>query len=221
MTKPINAWDEVFKHRGRLFTEPHENMSDLVHTLKKSGGTTVLDLGCGTGRHVVYLAKSGFWVTGLDSSPEGIKASLEWLVSENLEADLLLHDMTAPLPFEDGVFDAVISIQVIHHAVISTIHHIVREVSRVLKPNGFLFVTVPTTKNQGNAFERVEENTFLPLDGPEKGLPHHFFTPRELREVFGDFDVKDLHVDSTKHYCLSAFKREKVERSSDEGPVSD
>jgi SAM-dependent methyltransferase len=191
-------------------------MPRVVQTLKTSGFNKVLDLGCGTGRHVVYLTKSGFSVFGLDSSPEGIHASRAWLAGESLEADIRVHDMTAPLPFEDGFFDAVVSVQVIHHAVMATIEHIIREMTRVLVPGGFLFVTVPTKKNQGKAFEQVEKRTFVPLDGPEKGLPHHFFTPHELREVFEDFDVDDLHVDSVAHYCLSAFKRRKIKTGPDE-----
>ena len=33
------------------------------------------------------------------------------------------------------------------------------------------------------------------MDGPERGLPHHYFTPEELRELFWGY------------YCLSAVKQ--------------
>lgn len=207
----MSSWNEIFRRQGRVFEEPHEDMPGVVQALKTSGLNKVLDLGCGTGRHLVYLAKNGFSVFGLDSSPEGIRASSEWLASESLEADIRVLDMTAPLPFGNGFFDAVVSVQVIHHADMATIEHVVREITRVLVPGGFLFVTVPTKCNQGDAFEEVEERTFIPRDGPEKGLPHHIFTLHELREMFKDFDVDDLHVDSAAHYCLSAFKRVKLE----------
>jgi SAM-dependent methyltransferase len=201
------AWNEIFEKRGRVFADPHEEMPRVVRTLKKSGGKTVLDLGCGTGRHIIYLAELGFAVYGLDSSPEGIEASRQWLFNKKLVADLRVHDMTDRLPFDDGFFDAVVSVQVIHHAELATIRHVVREVTRVLKPGGFVFVTVPKIKNQARTFEQIEENTFVPLDGPEKGLPHHYFTAPELREIFSAFDIRDIRVDGVKHYCLSAFKR--------------
>ncbi len=207
MSPSKTAWDEIFAQHGRVFLEPHQAMPEIVQMLKDRGGRTILDLGCGTGRHVVYLAGSGFSVFGLDNSPEALKATHRWLADEGLEADLRLQDMTEKLPYQDGFFDAALCVQVIHHADMATISRVVGEISRVLKKGGYLFVTVPTLRNQAETFEQLEPNTFVPLDGPEKGLPHHYFTPEELREVFGGYDIVDIHLDVWQHYCLSAFKR--------------
>lgn len=208
MSQSTNAWDEIFAQQGKVFTEPHEDMPRLVKILKdKKSSTTVLDLGSGTGRHVVYLAKHGFSVFGLDNSPEGIRATRQWLAEEGAEADLRLQSMTEKLPYGDAFFDAVVSVQVIHHAAMATIRGIVKEISRVLKKGGFLFVTIPRLRNQGKAFEKLEPNTYVPLDGPEKGLPHHYFTPEELREVFEGYDLEDIHLDIWDHYCMVASKR--------------
>ena len=202
-----NAWNEIFKQQGKVFTEPHKDMPRIVRLLKARGASTILDLGSGTGRHVVYLARSGFSVFGLDSSPEGISLTRQWLADQGLEAELRLHSMAEKLPYEDAFFDAVVSVQVIHHAAIATIKRIVEEIGQVLKRDGFLFVTVPKLRNQGAAFEQIEPGTFIPLDGPERGLLHHYFTPEELREVFGGFEIADIHLDAVHHYCLSAYKR--------------
>ena len=202
-----HAWDEIFASQGRVFLEPHQDMPRIAHLLRERGASTVLDLGSGTGRHVVYLSRQGLAVSGLDSSREGLEASRRWLAEEGLKADLRLQSMTERFPYKDGFFDAVVSVQVIHHAALATIRGIVAEIGRVLKPGGFLFVTVPKLRNQGQAFQQLEPNTFVPLDGPEKGLPHHYFTPEELQEVFKDYDIIDIHLDDWQHYCLSAFKR--------------
>jgi cyclopropane fatty-acyl-phospholipid synthase-like methyltransferase len=201
-----NPWDEIFKEQGAFFGEPHEDMPTIVELLKRKGSRTVLDLGSGSGRHVVYLAKCGFSVYGLDSSPEGIEITRNWLKREGLTADLRLHSMLEPLPYDDDFFDAVISIQVIHHAKIAEIKRIVQEIARVLKRDGLNFVTVPKQKSQAETFQEIEPNTFIPLDGLEKGLPHHYFTPEELRKLFKDFTVTDIHLDSVEHYCLLATK---------------
>jgi len=205
--RSVNAWNEIFRQQGRVFAEPHQDMPRIVQLLKERGARAILDLGSGTGRHVVYLARSGFSVFGLDNSPEAMRLTRQWLADEGLEADLQRQSMAEKLPYEDAFFDAVVSVQVIHHADKATIEKVVREISRVLKRGGLLFVTVPKLMNQGGRFEQVEPGTFIPLDGLERGLPHHYFTPDELRELFVEFDIIDLHLDAFDHYCLSAFKQ--------------
>jgi SAM-dependent methyltransferase len=207
MSQPTNAWDEIFKQQGRVFTEPHPDMAGIARWLRGRGARTILDLGSGTGRHVVTLARQGFAVFGIDASPEGIRATRQWLAEEGLAASLHLGSMTERLPYGDAIFDAVVSVQVIHHADVATIRKVVQEIQRVLKGGGFLFVTVPSRRNQGERFAQVEPYTFIPLDGPERGLPHHYFTPEDLRVVFGGFVVVGVHLDAVHHYCLSAFKR--------------
>ena len=58
-----NPWNAVFRQNGRVFTDPHEDVPRIAHLLKERGACTVLDLGCGSGRHVVYLAQQGFAVS--------------------------------------------------------------------------------------------------------------------------------------------------------------
>lgn len=206
MPQETNPWNEIFKQQGKVFLEPHEDMPGIVRFLSEQGARKILDLGSGSGRHVLYLAKCGFSVSGLDNSPEGIEITRDSLRKERLAADLQLRGMTERLPYEDASFDAVISVQVIHHAEIATIRDIIREIARVLRKDGFIYITVPRMKNQAITFREIEPGTFVPLDGLEKDLPHHYFTPEELREVFEDFRITDIHLDSTEHYCLSALK---------------
>jgi SAM-dependent methyltransferase len=212
VSQSMNAWDEIFAREGRFFLEPHQDMPGIVRLLRERVARAVLDLGSGTGRHVAYLAQRGFSVSGLDNSREGMEATRRWLAGEGLEAGLRLQSMTERFPCDDEFFDAVVSVQAIHHADLATIRGTVAEINCVLKQGGFLFVTVPKLKNQGQTFEQWEPSTFVPLDGPEKGLPHHYFTTEELQEVFRDYNIFDIHLDGWEHYCLSAFKRQAREK---------
>ena len=189
-----------------MFAEPHENIPGVARLLKDRQADTVLDLGCGSGRHTVYYAQQGFSVHGLDNSPRGIELTRQWLAEAGLQATLELQSMMGRLPFEDEFFDAIVSVQVIHHATIATIRDIIHEIVRVLKTGGLVFVTVTKLRHHKGTFEEIEPNTFVPLSGPEKGLPHHCFTPRELREVFGALEISGIHIDKTDHYCVLAFK---------------
>jgi hypothetical protein len=100
----------------------------------------------------------------------------------------------------------VVSVQVIHHATLATIRGIVHEITRIMKPGGLVFVTVTRLTHHEGPFEEIEPNTFAPLDGPEKGLPHHCFTPEELRGVFGALEISGIYIDQTDHYCILGFK---------------
>ena len=71
-------WDKIFKQYGKFFTKPQEDILKIVRLFKKKGVKRVLDLGCGSGRHIVCLAKQGFKVYGIDIAPEGIKIAKNW-----------------------------------------------------------------------------------------------------------------------------------------------
>ncbi len=181
-------------------------MPQLIEQMKRRGACTVLDLGCGSGRHLVQLAGHGFEVHGVDSSPHAVRLAQEWLESRQLRAHVTLQDITTPLPYAGEYFDALISIQVVHHAVSETIRRIAREIERVTKPEALIFVTVPRSRNQASRFEEIEPGTLVPLDGPEKGLPHHFFTVEELTSLFSGFRQLDLHVDRADHLCFTGTR---------------
>lgn len=69
LTAPF--WEAVYNSpEGSAFGEP----SNLVVALAKalSPGATVLDLGCGDGRHALFLASHGFDVTAVDISERGV-----------------------------------------------------------------------------------------------------------------------------------------------------
>jgi SAM-dependent methyltransferase len=203
-----NPWDTIFRERGRVFLQPQENMPALADLLCARGAVTLLDLGCGTGRHVVYFARRGFTVSGFDESPQGIELTRQWLDARGLTADLRVGNMLAGLPYGDASFDAVISAQVIHHGTIAAIRRLICEISRVLRPGGVVFVSVSGRRDQGTVFDEIEPGTLVPRDGKEAGLPHHYFTPQELQEEFAGYDVLDAHIDGTQHHCLIAVKCE-------------
>jgi SAM-dependent methyltransferase len=115
--------------------------------------------------------------------------------------------MFAVLPLENGTLDAAIAVQSIHHARRAEIEGAIVELTRALRPGGLLFLTVPTLRNQSHRFQEIEPHTFVPLDGPEKGLPHHFFTEAELRDLLADFREHVFELDSTAHLCAMAVRR--------------
>lgn len=75
----MRRWEERYKERekeGRLVKgrEPNPFLVEAVHPLKPG---RALDLGCGTGRHTIWLAENGWTAIGVDGAPTAIKAAEE------------------------------------------------------------------------------------------------------------------------------------------------
>ena len=203
-----NVWDDVFRDHGHVFAEPHDAMPGIAQALHEGGGRSLLDLGSGTGRHVVYFARQGFATFGIDIAPEGLRLTQQWLASEGLTAGLCRQNLMAGLPYRDASFDALVSVQVMHHAPIAVIRDLIGEMARVLVPGELVFVSVAKNRGQAREYREIEPGTLVPLDGWEVGLPHHFFTPDELRDEFVPFfTVSDVYIDSVDHYCLLGHRK--------------
>ncbi len=185
----------------------------LEQFFKKKSVSKILDLGCGTGRHVIYFAKRGYQVSGFDWSEAAVTRARELVRAENLTADLRVWDMTRnPFPYDDSQFDAILAMRVIHHTTLEKISRIMREVVRVTKQGGLLFLQVPTyeealrLKEEGSKLAEVEPGTFLPLEGDEKGILHHHFTRGELLFLLVNYSLVDLVI-RDEHYCAKALRK--------------
>jgi SAM-dependent methyltransferase len=202
-------WNTIFKREGRFFQKPQEDMIGILALLKRSKAERILDLGCGSGRHVVLFARKGLNVTGLDISSEALRLARRWMRDEGLRARFVKASCFEPFPFTDGSFDAIVSVQVIHHARHADIRRSIKEMRRVLRPGGLLFVSVPDThvRRDASRFLRPEPRTLLPLDGLEAGVLHYIYNRAVLRKDFKEFEILDLHKDSKGHFCLIARKR--------------
>jgi cyclopropane fatty-acyl-phospholipid synthase-like methyltransferase len=205
---PKTVWEEIYE-KGVSRTDPHPEISRVAEMFERRRVKRILDLGSGAGRHTVYLAEKGYDVYGLDSAPTGLAHTIKVLAEKGLVAHLTLHDM-ATLPYDDEYFDAVISVNVIHHNRLKRIRDTIKEIRRVLKARELTWITMPVSKNEPSTKqEEIEPGTFLPLDGREKGLPHHYFKIEEIPHLFNGFSIMDLHIDTTNHFSMTARKRPK------------
>jgi SAM-dependent methyltransferase len=95
---------------------------------------TVLDVGCGPG---VQFAGggSGFQFTGIDISGEPLAQA------QSHGYKTVQHDLVEPLPFADATFDVAVATDILEHMVEPL--RLLLEVKRVVRPDGFLILSVP------------------------------------------------------------------------------
>ena len=112
-------------------------------------GDTLLDLGCGFGRHAFEAFRRGARVVACDMAvPElqQVRALFEAMVEAGEAPSIGLAAATAGdatrLPFPDATFDRIIASEVMEH--IPDDRAALDELARVLKPGGTIAITVPT-----------------------------------------------------------------------------
>jgi len=206
----MKQWDKIFKKEGKVFLKPQEDIPKIVKLFKKHNVKKVLDLGCGSGRHTVYLAKKNFDVYGFDIAKKGIKITTSWLKKEYLKAHLKVGDIYKKLPYKDNFFDAIISTQTLHHGSIGKIRKLIKEMERIIKSKGLIFVTVSKKGSKRKIpkeklwkIKFIAPRTFIPLSHDEKGLVHYWFNKKLLRKEFKNFKIYDIWVERRgRHYCL-------------------
>jgi len=125
-----DRWAGIYDHEGNPLIALEEPV--VREALGEVAGLAVLDLGCGTGRHALWLAQAGARVTAIDFS-EGMLAQARR--KPGAEAvRFLAHDLHQPLPFADREFDRVVSGLVLEH--LADLEPFFAEVRRVLRAGG-------------------------------------------------------------------------------------
>jgi ubiquinone/menaquinone biosynthesis C-methylase UbiE len=123
------------------YTEPMHY--SLIKELEGRSFKTLLDVGCGNGIFLsMVLNKFDVEVSGIDISPGMIEKSKELLDSR---ADLKVGD-SEHLPWNDGSFDVVTCSASFHHYPNPEL--VLKEMRRVLRPDGILMIADPFTSNE-------------------------------------------------------------------------
>jgi ubiquinone/menaquinone biosynthesis C-methylase UbiE len=101
--------------------------------------SNVLDVGAGTGRYALELARKGAHVTALDQSPEMLAVARQAAQRENLPINFHLAVLDDNLPFDADQFDLLICALVLCH--VADMKRAVQEFARVLQSGGYLLIT--------------------------------------------------------------------------------
>jgi SAM-dependent methyltransferase len=107
--------------------------------LSLTPGDRAVDLGCGSGRTMIWNRDTGAAFTGVDISAFFSTDALQ-------SCDLLLGDLRK-LPLADGAFNKAWSLDVLEHLSPQALHDMLSEANRVLADDGVMFVYTHVRKN--------------------------------------------------------------------------
>jgi len=168
------AYDEL--HQYLLSQRPllYEEMNLIKTSVLKliGSGKKVLDLGCGDGLFSKEIAKLNNEVYGIDVSPLAIEKAKQ---QENpkLKLHFQIQDIFK-LEFKDNFFDTVIGLDLIEHLHPNQVKNHLKEVFRVLKPQGFYLIWTPPKS----------------LGPTSLGLHLKEYFPKEIGDLLRSFEFK-------------------------------
>lgn len=183
-------WNETHQKysQGKIV---YDNWLDDYKSILDKCKTPVLDLGCGTGNDTLYLTERGFKVIACDYS----EIALDKIKNTIANVETKLIDISEPLPFNDNFFDLIIADLSLHYFDEKTTKSIMREIKRILNPNGHLLARVNSIAdiNHGaSQGKKIEENFYF-----VEGYNKRFFDVSDAKKFFsiiGKTEIKEADM---------------------------
>lgn len=203
--------EEFTKSNGKKL---HLRVKKMLEGLKITKNMTVLDIGCGRGDITLFLAKDAKVCVGIDYSKDAIEiakdAAKKFPKSIREKVNFKVMD-AKKLDFPDNYFDLIINIDVLEHLYKEEADLSIKEIKRVLKKDGILFLRTVTNKTLYDLtyiyYIRPMNLLLTAIDKKIKKVDYNSF-PKDPRIP----TEKIQHVNEpTFFYLFNLFKKYKFE----------
>jgi len=151
----------------------------------------VIDIGCGVGKWSVLLAENDVDVTSMDNLPTMLRKVSQRCKQNRIESkiSLILSDGFY-LPFKDGTFDGATLNWVLAHIPVIKNIRFVREIHRVVKRNGWLFISDSYWRGQESGKEQIQ---IRETEGKKYEVYKYYYESGELKQLllktFGEVEL--------------------------------
>jgi SAM-dependent methyltransferase len=152
-------------------------------------GMTVLDAGCGAGRNLVYLLRSGFEVLAADGDPAAIDGvrRLAARLAPGLSPENFRAEPIESMSFTDASVDAVLSSAVLHFARDEAHFNAMLEGSwRVLRPGGVFFCRLASSIGMEDRVQPIAGRRHRLPDGSDRYLVDEPLLMEKTRALGGE-----------------------------------
>jgi SAM-dependent methyltransferase len=183
----------------------------------------ILEVGCGPGANLWFMAREGYEVHGVDGSRTAIMQARERLNEDGLRSALVVGDVVNLRDHSPANhFDAVIDVTCLQHNDMRSVRLIIESAWQILKPGGRMFSMMVDSESYGYGSGRqIEPGTYVEVSaGPCAGAGTcHFFSLEEVRGLFSIFT--DVRIESSRrsldnmshsygHWVVEAVKKHEV-----------
>jgi ubiquinone/menaquinone biosynthesis C-methylase UbiE len=218
----LEVWEKIFS-RKEWGEYPPEDLIRFVKRNSKDTLPRILEIGCGPGANLPFLAKHATLLGGVDFSQTAISLAKQRMArfsDLNLPIiDLRCGDLTV-LPWNDSMFDMVVDIFALYANPTVKIRQALREVARVLYPGGLMYSKVWSASNidfYELGHPELEKGTFSNSQvGPCANMGvSHYFESAEIEELWHDagFEIMEIYQMSVRS-IYSGFIREEYQISA-------
>ena len=171
-------------------------------------GMRILDVGCGSGRNLVYLLGAGYQVFGLDQDPGAIQAvqHLASRLAPGLPSDNFRVESIEQSTLPDAFADVVLSSAVLHFARDDAqFTAMLRGTWRVLRPGGIFFCRLASSIGMEQAVTPVAGRRHRLPDGSERYLVDEPLLMKLTRDLGGELldPLKTTVVQSQR--CMTTW----------------
>ena len=193
-------WDAEYKEGGHLALSfnPSEDLEKFVRFIVREHGRThlnvtssVLDLGCGNGRNLIWLSENfGVHGIGYDSSTVAIGEAKRRAAEAELPLQFEARTIAPPIPLPDNSKTLVLDMMTSHFLSAELRVALIREIFRILKPGGFFFYKTFLLDEDMHAKRLLrenpaeEKNTYM---HPKIGVAEHVSTEDEIVRDYGAY----------------------------------
>jgi SAM-dependent methyltransferase len=171
-------------------------VEDGTFSPERLGGSRAIDLGCGSGANVLYLAEHGFEATGVDFSPVAVERAGAAAAERGLagRARFVVGDVTRSIPGVEAPFDLVVLFNVLQDLPASGRRGLAELTRSLTRPGSKVLLWC--------WYARKSDLPLVSYRGPSRMSPF-VIEPGEERELFGDTHlVSELPSPASGRACF-------------------
>lgn len=154
---------------------------------------------------------------------KGLAFSIEKMsdFKEFNQIDVRIEDVSKPMPYEDNTFDFIYARLVLHYLTKQQLENALKEINRILKPNGILFIVARNNKEWEIAKkeyvieydEETNMTTYYVQGKKEETAKRQFLSEEQLQSLINKYNFKIKRIKSYKEKLYTDYERTRKNKS--------